>query len=84
MPYIPDVAKERVMKYGATNAGELNYQLTQTVLDYLSRKRINYQTLNEVMGVLESCKEEFYARKVRPYEDNKIAENGDVYSGNNL
>jgi hypothetical protein len=30
------------------------------------------------MGVLESAKLELYRRKIAPYEDDKIAENGDV------
>jgi len=30
------------------------------------------------MGVLSAITEEFYRRKVAPYEDEKIVENGDV------
>jgi len=60
------------------NAGELNYWFTETIKRYLG-KEYNYQKLNDVIGALEGCKLEFYARKVRPYEDTKIEENGDVW-----
>lgn len=62
----------------AKTAGELNYQLTMLIKDYLADKS-GYQSYNDVIGALEGCKLEFYARVVRPYEDTKIEENGDVY-----
>jgi len=31
-----------------------------------------------MIGVLECVKQEFYRRKVAPYEDIKIIENGDI------
>ena len=60
------------------NAGELNYWLTTVCRRYLG-KEYNYQKLNDVIGALEGCKLELYARVIRPYEDKKIEENGDVY-----
>ena len=69
----------------AHNAGELNYQLTNVILGYLSNKadiegrENNYSDFNDVIGALESCKLEFYRRIMLPYEDKKIKENGDVY-----
>jgi hypothetical protein len=62
------------------DAGELNYTLTIVCLDYLSNKGERYATMNDVVGALESCKLEMYRRLVSPYEDEKIKENGDVYS----
>jgi len=38
-----------------------------------------YFHYNRAMGVLASAMQEFYRRRVAPYEDVKIAENGDVY-----
>lgn len=88
MPYI---AKERrwdfevdlengVFRKHPQNPGELNYLLTELVLEYLAmKKKVNYQAINDVVGALESCKLEFYRRFVVPYEDKKIVENGDVY-----
>lgn len=59
-------------------AGELNYLITSLVKDYLGSSP-NYQRYNDAVGALECAKLELYRRRVSPYEDTKIAENGDVY-----
>ena len=59
-------------------AGELNYAITKLIQQYLP-KPPRYDNYNEVLGVLEAVKLELYRRMVAPYEDTKIAENGDVY-----
>ena len=41
--------------------------------------RVEYARINELIGVLECAKLELYRRIAVPYEDTKIAENGDVY-----
>lgn len=79
MPYIP---VKRRLALGecdeCQSPGELNYVLTQEILDYLD-VGYTYADLNEVIGVLECVKLELYARLVRPYEDKAIKRNGDVY-----
>ena len=60
-------------------AGELNYVLTTICDKYLVEKGLNYQNINEVVGVLECCKLELYRRIAAPYENIKCEENGDVY-----
>lgn len=55
--------------------GEINYIIT-TILKEVYPLR--YFNLNRAIGVMESCKLEFYRRVVGPYEDVKIRENGDV------
>jgi hypothetical protein len=72
------IATDYVLAALALNAGELNFQLTEKCLEYLSGV-YNYEKLNAVMGALECCKLEMYRRMVVPYEDKKIKENGDVY-----
>ena len=57
--------------------GELNYILTRLVHQWLGGKP-NYAKFNAAIGVMESAKLELYRRMVAPYEDIKIAENGDV------
>ena len=59
--------------------GELNYTITCLVRDYFRHNGRNYQAINDIMGALEGAKVEFYRRVAAPYEDKKIAENGDVY-----
>ncbi len=82
MPYIKPEDRQRV-KVGVSNietAGELNYVLTLIITDYFVQNGGKYQQINDVIGALEGAKLEFYRRLVSPYEDIKIAENGDVYA----
>ncbi len=60
-------------------AGELNYVISMLCDDYLKRYGTIYDSLNEVVGVLECAKLEFYRRIVTPYEEDKISLNGDIY-----
>jgi len=48
--------------------GNLNYLFT-VILKRLS-KDLRYKKANELMGVLECVKQEYYRRVVVPYEDN--------------
>jgi len=79
MPYISD-HKRRSIEYGMPpgNVGELNYAITMEINRFL-HGTVDYQAFNDVIGVLECAKLELYRRLVAPYEDKKIAENGDVY-----
>lgn len=58
--------------------GRLNYAITRLLL-VLYHDRKTYSAYNEIVGVLECVKQEFYRRAVAPYEDQKAKENGDVY-----
>lgn len=60
------------------NPGELNYVITRLISEYWRRDR-KYATIAEISGVLSNVESEFYRRIAVPYEDTKIAENGDVY-----
>lgn len=57
--------------------GTLNYIITRLCHWWLGDNP-NYAKYNELIGVLECAKMELYRRKVAPYEDKKIIENGDV------
>lgn len=59
-------------------AGELNYAFTLLAKRYLKKKGLNYQHINDVLGAFIGAKDEFERRVVIPYEDVKIADNGDV------
>jgi hypothetical protein len=83
MPYIKQDNRAK-LEHGdgwwiAENAGELNFQFTDLIIDYICAHGLNYQRINDVMGALEGAKAEFYRRVAAPYEDKKIKENGDVY-----
>ncbi len=79
MPYIKDERKKDVLVNGATNAGELNYLITYWINQYILDKDKKYQTFNDIMGALEGAKLEIYRRVIAPYENIKMAKNGDVY-----
>lgn len=78
MPYILQKDRERVA-YDLTpkNAGELNYLITEMLISYIGPEA-RYQKINDVIGVLECAKLEFYRRLAAPYEDFKEEENGDL------
>jgi hypothetical protein len=65
----------------ANVAGLLNYTITEFLIEVLEKdfiEKVNYHRHNEIIGMLESCKLEWYRRNVAPYEDEKIKQNGDV------
>ena len=79
MPYIPEYDRKILFDRKAMKPGELNYLLTRECDDYITRKGLSYNNLNEVMGVLACVQAELYRRVAAPYEDKKCRENGEVY-----
>jgi len=81
MPYIPNESVQEI-DFGKQpiNAGELNYKITQLIVNYLPEIPC-YQDYNEVVGVLECAKMELYRRVIAQYEERKIEdpENIDPY-----
>jgi hypothetical protein len=72
MPYIPeDRAGEMIFP---ETAGELNAVLSQLIAMYLEGRGndVCYQDLNEVVGALECCKQEFVSRILNNYEHKKL------------
>jgi hypothetical protein len=58
-------------------AGHLNYIITRILLETYGRE-LRYWEHNEIIGMLECCKQEFYRRQTGPYEDACISKSGDV------
>ena len=58
-------------------AGLLNYACTRLALEVVPGRR--YAAIATVTGVFHNIISEFYRRFAAPYEDEKIAVNGDVY-----
>jgi len=83
MPYVKQDIRQEIFGTETSrlpkDAGELNYVFTTLALLYLSGTDKKYADYNEIIGVLECVKQEFYRRAVTPYEDIKSEENGDVY-----
>lgn len=81
MPYIKDRSKyPNISTPQCDNVGELNYVFSKIIDTYLNEKGLKYQNINDVIGALECCKLELYRRIAAPYEDEKIKENGDVFT----
>lgn len=89
MPYIPHSARpaldealiklvDELDRRGAS-AGDLNYVVTCVVQAWLQLRTESYASYNTAIGVLEAAKLELYRRQVARYEEQKLAENGDVY-----
>ena len=87
MPYIKAERRDKILLSGnilnlneIRTAGDINFAIQAIALAYLyDDGSQNYLHLNTVVGAIEAAKLEFYRRVVVPYEDTKIAENGDVF-----
>ena len=88
MPYIKNQAtKDNILEHMEevvsiiNNPGDLNFAITSLITHYWKDVDVSsYVVLNDIMGALECAKAEFYRRVAVPYEEQKLAENGDVYS----
>lgn len=80
MPYLKDEDKQRLeLGEEPETPGELNFVVTRAALEFLEGSSLSYERLNAALGAIECAKLELYRRIVGPYEDGKIAENGDVF-----
>lgn len=77
MPYIPYKDRHDA-KSGPIGCGQLNYAITILIKEYIEGHGVSYATFNDCLGALEGAKMELYRRKIAPYEDIKIQQNGDV------
>ena len=84
MPYIKEEdrkyiapALNELLEYLTDNDGMINYVITNIITSVYGSG--GYAKYNRAMGVLDCVAREFYRRRIVPYEDKKIQENGDVY-----
>ena len=89
MPYIDGNMRDRldylvddlISKLRNTDAldGQLNYVITRLLAGaYGVDREPRYSKINDIVGILECAKLEFFDRIARPYEDTKMKQNGDV------
>ena len=85
MPYIDKEdrayykdALKAIEKESIDKIGNLNYLVTVLCNIYLNESGECYRTYNEIIGVLECAKQEYYRKYVAPYEDIKEKENGKI------
>ncbi|MCB0358188.1 MAG: hypothetical protein KDD44_01080 [Bdellovibrionales bacterium] len=88
MPYIPKSHRPQYEEHlkqladivpddRGIRPGHMNYIIT-SLLRRVYGDKMRYADHNEVMGVLSAVSQEFYRRWTAPYEDEKIAAEGDV------
>ncbi len=84
MPYIKQEDRSKFdgnttkLSENIDSAGELNYVITTLLHNYLRKKGLCYQNLNEIQGVMSCATMEFNRVVISPYEDTKIKVNGCV------
>lgn len=59
-------------------AGVLNYTITKLLSEVYTLDKVRYNDLNEIIGMFECGKHEFYRMAAAPYENLKRLENGSV------
>jgi hypothetical protein len=71
-----DLLKELALE--VQNEGELNYCIYKLASLIIDRIGESYSNLSMCSSAMEHAKLEWYRRKLAPYEDKKIEENGDI------
>lgn len=56
----------------------MTYCFYKLGIEYLLKKKNNYQNISDVIAAMNDCGAEFRRRILDPYEDEKIKENGDI------
>lgn len=81
MPYLEQAVRASLDEgRKATIGGELNYQVSKLVNDFIAMRGLSYAVINEAIGALECAKLEAYRRVASGYEDKKALANGEVYT----
>jgi len=65
----------------AMKAGELTYVLYKECIQFVARNGRSFTVYCTVVGALVCCLLELYRLKIGPYEQEKIAENGEALGG---
>jgi len=84
MPYITPERRETFddvlekMAPEVQSEGELNYCIYKLATLVVDRIGESYSNLSMCSSAMEHAKLEWYRRRLAPYEDVKIAENGDI------
>ena len=85
---MPNIIKDQRKKYESaidnlivllkdTSMGEINYCLSKLIWRLFDLNK-SYANANNLFGMLHAVSNEFYRRKIAPYEDEKMKINGDL------
>lgn len=75
---IVDTAWTFILTYGLSK-GDLNYLITKLGQAYVARHHPSYNTISDAISAMNDAAAEFRRRRLDPYENEKIIQNGDVY-----
>jgi len=84
MPYVHENNKPYAEAGDVRLPGDLNYAITCLLDKHVKDNGLSYKSINSAIGAIECAKQEFYRRVAVPYEEKKLAKNGDVYSPETL
>lgn len=87
VPYIKPEDREKykvtiaklLLDLCGTGKGDLNYVVSLLAWEWAKSHGGGYTNISNAIGALQDAAEELRRRKLNPYEDEKIAENGDAY-----
>lgn len=82
MPYIKKGMRSALnprLAVVAQDEGQLNFQITSLLIEYIVEHGLSYGRIGDVEGALQNASKEFNRRVTAPYEDKAIIRNGDVY-----
>lgn len=83
MPYIKQIRRQvldpliKELHAPIHDDGEMNYVITKLLDNEYGHGR--YEDLNRAMGVLSCVAQEFYRRRIAPYEDEMMKLHGEVF-----
>jgi hypothetical protein len=81
MPYIDQGIRESLDQgRHAQTGGELNYQISTLLSQFIAMKGLSYAAINEAMGALSCAQAEFYRKVAADYENQKEIQNGTVWN----
>ena len=81
MPYLTEHEKQAIDagNLDPETEGQLTYVLQQALARYIMKRGLSYATLAQCLGSLDGAGDDLKRRVVRPYEERKQRENGDVW-----
>ena len=86
MPYITKKRLDALLgnstsdfNYKMTSKGELNFMITQLLIEYINDRKLSYTTISEASAAARDAANELDRRILSKYEDTMLQKHGDVY-----
>lgn len=86
MPYIPQEQREDVMRrlaagHGLQEPGELSYAVAEAIEAFMGTGDFRFERMAAALGAVDAAVDQFNEQVVRPYEQRKRMEQGNVFNG---